>query len=76
MIVLKTILKFTLKFTLKHLRSISVQSHLLQRTRYPCLLKLTFVKIVNYFSTVYEEIGGDVATYIASVLVGVCVLHW
>jgi len=43
-IVLKTILKFTLKQT----RHVSVQSHHFQETRYPCLLKLLFVKIVTY----------------------------
>ena len=49
-IVSKTILKFTLKW----LRHISVQSHHLQGAYYPCLLKLHFVKIVNYGSSVYE----------------------
>jgi len=42
---------------------------------YPCLLKLHFVKIISYGSSVYDSIGGDVAAYISSVLVGACLLH-
>jgi hypothetical protein len=42
---------------------------------YPCLLKLHFVKILIYVASVYDSIGGDVAAYISSVLVGVCMLH-
>jgi hypothetical protein len=49
-IVLKTILKFTLSY----LQHVSVQSHHLQGTHYPCLLKLHFVKIVNFGLTVYD----------------------
>jgi len=48
------VLKTVLKFTLKYLRHVSVQSHHLQGTHYPCLLKLHFVKIVNYGSSVYD----------------------
>jgi len=48
-IVLKTILKSTLKY----LRHVSVQSHHLEGA-HPCLLKLHFVKIVNYGSSVYD----------------------
>jgi len=43
-IVLKTILKFTLK----QLRHVSVRSSHLQGVHYPYLLKLHFVKTVNY----------------------------
>jgi len=50
MIVLKTILKFTLK----QLRHVSVQSHHLQAAHYSCLLKLQFVKIVNYGTSVCD----------------------
>jgi hypothetical protein len=50
MIFLKTILKFTLKY----LRHFSVQSHYLQGTHYPCLLKLHFVKIVNCGTFLYD----------------------
>jgi hypothetical protein len=39
------------------------------------LAKVTVVKIVNYGTSVCDEIGGDVAAYIGSVLVTVCVLH-
>jgi len=39
------------------------------------LLKLHFVKIVNYGSSVCGYISGDVAAYVGSVLVGVCMLH-
>ena len=49
-IVLKTILKFTLK----QLRHVSVQSHHLQGAHYPCLLKLYFVKIANYCTSVCD----------------------
>jgi len=49
-IVLKTILKFTLKEP----RHVSVQSHHLQGAHYLCLLKLHFVKIVNYGTTVCD----------------------
>jgi len=49
-IVLKTILKFTLK----QLQRVSVQSNHLKGANYPCLLKLHFVKIVNYGSSVYD----------------------
>jgi hypothetical protein len=50
-IVLKTILKYTLK----QLRHVSVQqSHHLQEARYSCLLKLQFVKVVTYGSSVYD----------------------
>jgi len=49
-IVLKTILKFTLK----ELRHVSVYSHHLQGAHYPCLLKLHFVKIVNYVTSIYD----------------------
>jgi hypothetical protein len=70
-IVLKTILKFTLKW----LRHVSVQSHHLQGAHYPCLLKLHFVKIVNYDSSVYGYISGDVAAYTGSFLVDVCMSH-
>ena len=52
-----------------------IQSHHLQGAHYPCLLKLRFVKIVSYGSSVYDQIGGDVTAYIGSVLVDVCVLH-
>jgi len=41
------VLKTVLKFTLKYLQNVLVQSHHLQETHYPCLLKLHFVKIVN-----------------------------
>ena len=51
MIVLKTILKLTLE----QLRHVSVQSHHLQAAHYPCLLKLHFVKIVNYGTSVCDE---------------------
>jgi hypothetical protein len=51
-------------------------SHTIFRERiYPCLLKLHFVKIVNYCASVCDSIGGDVAAYIGSVLVGVCISH-
>ena len=43
-----------LKFTLKYLRHVSVQSHHLQGAHYPCLLKLHFVKIVTYGSSVCD----------------------
>jgi hypothetical protein len=49
-IVLKTILKFTLK----QLRHVSVQSHHPQGAHYSCLLKLHFVKIVNYGTSVCD----------------------
>jgi len=39
---------------------------------YPCLLKLHFVKIINYGTSVCDEISGDAATYNGSVLVDVC----
>ena len=39
------------------------------------MLKLHFVKIVNYGALVYDYIGGDVAACIDSVLVGVCMSH-
>jgi hypothetical protein len=68
------VLKTILKLTLKYLRHISVQSHHLQGA-HPCLLKLHFVKIVNYDSTGYDLIRGDVAAYIGSVLVEVCMSH-
>ena len=45
-------LKTILQFTLKLLRHVSVQSHHLRGAHYPCLLKLHFVKIVNYGSSV------------------------
>ena len=41
-----------------------MQSHHPHEARYPCLLKLHFVKIVSYGSSVYDEISGDVAAYI------------
>jgi hypothetical protein len=63
-IVLKTILKFSLKY----LPHVSVQSHHLRVAHYPCLLKLHFVTIVNYGTSVCD----DVAAYISSVLL-VCV---
>jgi hypothetical protein len=47
-IVLRTVLKFTLKW----LRHVSVQSHHLQGSHYPCLLKLRFVKIACYGASV------------------------
>ena len=71
MIVLKTVLQFTLK----QVRHVSVQSHHLQGAHYPCLLKLHFVKIVSYGSSVYDQISGDVAAYIGRVLVDVCMSH-
>ena len=37
--------------------------------------KVTVVKIVNYDSSVYGQISGDVAAYIGSVLVDVCMSH-
>jgi hypothetical protein len=37
------------------------------------LAKVTLVKIVNYGTSVYDSIGGDVAACISNVLVGVCV---
>jgi len=49
-IVLKTILKYTLK----QLRHVSVQSHHLRGAHYPCLLKLHFVKTVNYGTSVCD----------------------
>jgi len=49
-IVLKTILKFTLKY----LRRVSVQSHHLQGAHCPCLLKLHFVKMVSYVTSVCD----------------------
>jgi hypothetical protein len=66
-IVLKTISKFTLKY----LRHVSMQSHHLQGAHYPCLLKLHFVKIVNYRRSVCDYFDGDVAAYIGPVLVDV-----
>jgi hypothetical protein len=63
--------KIILKYTLKQLRHVSVQSHHLQGTHYSCLLKLHFVKIVNYGSSVYDKISGDVAANIGSVQVDV-----
>jgi hypothetical protein len=72
-IVLKTILKFALKY----LRHVSVQSHHLQGAHYPCLLKLHFIKIVNYGTSVCDEFGGDVAAYIGrSWLLCVCRTVW
>ena len=61
------VLKTVLKFTLKQLRHVSAQSHHIQGAHYSCLLKLQFVKIVNYGSSVYDYINGDVAAYIACV---------
>jgi len=52
-----------------------VQSHHLQGAHYLCLLKLHFVKIVSYDSSVYDYISGDVAAYIGSFLVDVCMSH-
>ena len=64
-IVLRTILKFTLK----QLRHVSVQSYHLQGAQYLCLLKLHFVKMINYGTSVC----GDVGAYIGrSLLVYVC----
>jgi len=48
------VLKTVLKFTLKCLRHVSVQSHHLQGAHYPSLLKLHFVKIVNYGTSVWD----------------------
>jgi hypothetical protein len=48
------ILKTILKFTLKQPRQVSVQSHHLQGAHYPCLLKMHFVKIVNYGTSVCD----------------------
>jgi hypothetical protein len=53
-----------------------MQSHHPQGAHYLCLLKLHFVKIVNYGALVYDYIGGDVAAYISSVLIDVCMLHY
>jgi hypothetical protein len=61
------VLKTTLKFTLKYLRHVSVHSHHRQGAHYPCLLKLHFVKIVNYTSSFYDLISGDAAAYIGRV---------
>jgi hypothetical protein len=58
------LLKKLLKYTLKQLRHVSVQSRLLRGAHYPCLLKLLFVKIANYDTSVCDEFGGDVAAYI------------
>jgi hypothetical protein len=49
-IVVRTILKFTLH----QLQHVSAQSHHLQVAHYPCLLKLRFVKIVNYGTSVRD----------------------
>jgi len=48
------VLKTVLKFTLKKLRHVSVQSHHLQGAHYLYLLKLHFVKIVNYGTSVCD----------------------
>jgi hypothetical protein len=37
--------------------------------------KVTFVKIVNYGTSVCDYYVGHVVAYIGSVLVGVCMLH-
>jgi len=66
------ILQTILKFTLKYLRHVSVQSHHLQGAHYPCLLNLHFVKMVCYGTSVGDYIRGDVAVYICSVFVDVC----
>jgi len=47
-------LKNNNKIYMKYLRYVSMQSHHLQGAHYPCLLKLHFVKIVNYGSSVYD----------------------
>ena len=39
------------------------------------LAKVTLVKIVNYGSSVYDYISGDVAAFIVRVLVDACMLH-
>jgi len=43
-----------------------LQSRHLQGAHYLCLLKLHFVNIANYGSTVCDEVGGGVAAYVAS----------
>ena len=58
-IVLKTILKFTLK----SLQYVSVKSLHLQGAHYLCLLKLHFIKIVIYGTSVCDQINGNVAAY-------------
>ena len=52
-----------------------MQSHHLQGAHYLYLLKLRFVKIVNYGTSLYDQISGGVAAYIGSVLVDVFVSH-
>jgi hypothetical protein len=47
------------------------QSHHLQGAHYSCLLKLHFVKIVNYGASVCD----GVAAHIGCVLVDVCMWH-
>ena len=39
------------------------------------LAKVTVVNIANYVILMCDQFGGDVAAYIGSVLVGVCMLH-
>jgi hypothetical protein len=52
-----------------------VQLRCIQGALYPYLLKLYFVQIVNYGTSVYDYVSGDMAAYIGSVLVDVCMSH-
>jgi hypothetical protein len=65
------VLKSILKFTLKQLRHVSGRSHRLQGARYPCLLKLHFLKIVNYGSSVVMWLH----VLVVSLFMCVCRLH-
>jgi hypothetical protein len=54
------------------------RAHHLQGPHYSCLLKLHFVKVVNYGTSVYEEIGGDVVCsapkHVGAILVYILIL--
>jgi len=39
------------------------------------LVKVTVVKIVNYVTSVCDQMGGDVTAYIGSILGDVCMSH-
>ena len=52
--------KTIFRFILKQLWHVSVQSHHLQGAHYACLLKLQFVKIVNYGTSMYDSPLGTV----------------
>ena len=52
-----------------------MQSHHLQGAHYLCLLQFHVVKIINYGSSAYDYISGDVVAYIGRVLVDVCMSH-